>query len=81
MKIVIAPLADKTAREIGAKGSSGRRTQVRDANGHIATRYMIDFGSDTIDADLTYAFGRSIAREREENKRLTGSADGVVRKR
>jgi hypothetical protein len=81
MKYVVKELGRTTARQIGAKGSAARASRVIDQDGHASVRYTIDFGSKTIDDDLTYVFGRNVAQARKENKRLTGSADGIVRKR
>ena len=78
MKIVIAPLADKTAREIGAKGTTAKRQRVNGADGTVHDVWTLDLGSDNFERDLTYVFGRNVARARQENKRLTGSADGVA---
>lgn len=78
MKVVIAPLDNKTAREIGAKGSNARKRRIKTAEGKTREQWVVDFSSDTIDADFTYVFGLNVARARRENKRLIGSADGVV---
>ena len=80
MKVVIAPLADKDASKIGYKRTNVRRRKVRDAEGNAVTSYTVDFGSETIDRDLTWVFGRNVAKARQENKRVTGSPDGVRKK-
>ena len=76
MKIVTTRLKKKTAREVTAKGASAKLKRARNAAGRLTNLYVIDLSSDTIDRDLTYAFGRNVARAREENKRIIGSADG-----
>ncbi len=81
MKYVLKQFEHHTAREIAAKGGAVKGSRVRDTDGNVSTRYTIDFSSPTIDDDLTYVFGRNIAEARKENKRLTGSADGVEHKR
>lgn len=76
MKIVTTKLKKKTARQVTAKGSSTKLKRTRDASGKRTSLYVIDLSSDSLDLDLTYAFGRNVARAREENKRIIGSADG-----
>ena len=78
MKVVIAPLDKKTAREIGAKGSNAKKRRFKTRDGETKEQWVIDFASDTLSRDLTYVFGRNVAHARRENKRLLGSADGVV---
>lgn len=74
-KVVIGKLRDATARKIGAKHASVGSKRVRDEDGALHTLSTIDAGSKTIDRDLTYVFGRNVAKARRENKRVTGSAD------
>lgn len=78
MKVVIAPLEKKTAREIGAKGSNAKKRRFKNRDGQTEEQWVIDFASDTLMRDLTYVFGRNVARARLENKRLLGSTDGIV---
>lgn len=81
MKVVIAPLDNKTAREIGAKGSNAKKRRFRNRDGKVEEQWVIDFASDTIMRDMTYVFGQNVAHARRENKRLLGSSDGVVSER
>jgi hypothetical protein len=76
MKIVTTKLKKKTARQVTSKGSSAKLKRTRNASGKFTNVYVIDLSSDSIDRDLTYAFGRNVARAREENKKIIGSADG-----
>jgi hypothetical protein len=76
MKIVSKKLTGTTAREVTRKGTSLKVRRVRREDGGHEQLYVVDFGSKTIDRDLTYVFGRNVARARAENKRLLGSADG-----
>lgn len=76
MKVVKTKLKKMTARSITSKGASTQVKRVRDAAGRLSTIHVIDLSSDTIDRDLTYAFGRNVARARAENKRVIGTADG-----
>jgi hypothetical protein len=80
MKVITTKLKKKTARQITSKGASAKIKRTRDSNGKLVSRYVIDLSSETIDGDFTYAFGRNIARAREENRKLIGSADGRIRK-
>ena len=76
MKIVTTKLKKNTARQVTAKGASAKLKRTRGASGKRTNVYVIDLSSDTIDRDLTYAFGRNVARAREENKKIIGSDDG-----
>lgn len=78
MKVVIAPLDKKTAREIGAKGNNAQKRRFKTRDGKTQEQWVIDFASNTLMRDLTYVFGLNVARARRENKRLLGSADGIV---
>ncbi|MBA3668216.1 MAG: hypothetical protein H0W65_10935 [Sphingomonas sp.] len=81
MKIVQTRLKKTTAREITSKGASTRVKRSRDADGKLLSYHVIDLSSETIDRDLTYVFGRNVARARAENKKVIGSADGQPAKR
>jgi len=81
MQIEFKPLKNRTWRQITPAERSVKGERVRDAEGRVYTRFTVDFASDTIDDDLTYVFGRNVKRAREENKRVTGSADGVSTER
>jgi len=77
-KVVIARSKSKPAKR---KETSVTEKRVRDADGRARTLLIIDANSPTFGRDLEYVFGRNVAKARRENKRLTGSADGVVAKR
>lgn len=76
-KVVIAKLQNATARKIGAKTAAVREKRVRSEDGEVHTLSTLDASSKTFGRDLTYVFGKNVARARRENKRVTGSADSV----
>lgn len=81
MKVVKTKLPKRTAREITSRGSSTTIKRLRDADGKLTSFHVIDLSSRTIDQDLTYVFGRNVARARAENKKVIGTADGQPAKR
>ena len=81
MKVVKTKLSKRTAREITSRGSSTTIKRSRDADGKLVSLHVINLSSRTIDQDLTYAFGRNVARARAENKKVIGTADGQPTKR
>jgi hypothetical protein len=81
MKIVIGKLEKTTAREVTSKGSSVKLKRARGADGKTESVYVVDLASKTVDRDLTYVFGRNVAKARAENKKLLGSSDGCSIKR
>jgi hypothetical protein len=76
MKIVTTKLKKRTARQVTAKGTSTKLKRTRDASGKLTNLYVIDLSSSSVGRDLTYAFGRNVARAREQNKKIIGSANG-----
>jgi hypothetical protein len=81
-KVIHTKLGNKTARAITGKQTSVERRFVRDsANGKMIVMRTLDAGSRTFDTDLTYVFGKNVARARRENKQITGSTDSVPTKR
>lgn len=80
-KVVVKKLPRKSAREIAGKGVSAERRRVRGKDGEIRIVWALDGASSTFDADLTYVFGRNVAKARRENKEATGSTDFVPGKR
>jgi hypothetical protein len=78
-KVVITKFKHSTARDIGAKNAAVETKKVRGESGDIHTLSTLDAHSRSFTDDLTYVFGRNVARARRENKRLTGSADRVPR--
>jgi hypothetical protein len=78
-KIVVKSVGPK------AKPTDGRNTavvekRVRDAEGNVKTLRTLDVGSATFGDDLLYVFKKNVAKARRDNKRITGSADSIVRK-
>jgi hypothetical protein len=73
-KIVFKKLAMPTARSVGRKAVAMQKETVAGPDGprEIVT---IKTGGDTFARDLTYAFGRNVAKARRENKRVTGELD------
>lgn len=67
-KVEITSFKANTASKIGEKGTSVTKKFVRDAAGKRFVVRTIDMGSDTLTADLTYVFGRNVAKARKENK-------------
>lgn len=80
-KVIVTKLRRKSAREIAGKGISVERRRVRDEEGDIKNVWSLDGGSRTFENDLTYVFGRNVAKARRENKELTGATDFVPEKR
>lgn len=79
-KVVIKKLDGKTARKVGAKDVSVGQKRVRDSDGEVRTFRTLDAASKTFSTDLTYVFGRNVAKARRENKRVTGRTDSVPAK-
>lgn len=76
-KVVITKLKAKTAREISAKGATVTTKRVANGAGRFTTIRTLDSGSASFGTDFTRVFGANVKKAREENKRLTGAADGV----
>ena len=74
-KIVVTKLKGATARKVGSKGAAVSEKRVRDQGGKLRTVLTLDTRSKTFGDDLTYVFGKNVAKARRENKRLTGAAD------
>lgn len=64
-KVVYAPLKGSTP---GKKPSSVTKKQVTGAAGQIMTVYTLNADGGTFGADLSYAFGRNVAKVRSTNK-------------
>lgn len=80
-KVELTKFKANTARKIGQKGTSVTRETIRDAAGNRQTVHTIDGNSSTFAADLTYVFGRNVAKARQENKRVAGVPDFEPAKR
>lgn len=80
-KVVITKLENSTARQIGAKAAGTREKNIAAGRGKAETLTTLNANSGTFGDDLTYAFGKNVAKARRENKRLTGSSDFVPAKR
>ena len=67
-------LSKSAARAVETRrvaGHNGRKTVVR----------TLDANNDNFDDGLRYVFAQNVAKARRENKRVTGKADVVPRKR
>ena len=69
-----------SARVKGIRGLNVDVRWVRNPEGRLIKKFIIDSNSPTFDADLTYVFQRNVARARRENKRLFGSPDGFPKR-
>lgn len=78
VKVVFKKLRGATARKAGATAAVEEK-RVRNPDGSRVI-FTIDTGSKTFDQDLTYVFGRNVAKARRENKRVTGALDRVPAK-
>ena len=74
-KVVFKKLRGATSRKASATASVTEK-RVKCLDGTVAT-FTIDTSSSTFDQDLTYVFGRNVAKARRENKRVTGALDRV----
>ena len=79
VKVEIRKLSGATARQVGAKAATVKVKRVSNANGTklIST---LDAGNPNFGDDLTFVFGRNVAKARRENKRVTGTLDRVPTK-
>jgi len=77
-KVVFKKLRGATSRKAGVTAAVVE-TRVRKPDGTRVV-FTIDTASDTFSQDLTYVFGRNVARARRENKRVTGALDRVPAK-
>lgn len=74
-KVEIKSFKANTASKIGEKGTSVTKRFVRDADGKRHVVRTIDLASDTLSADLTYVFGRNVAKARKDHKRVPDAED------
>ena len=79
-KVVVEKLRGTTKSQIGAKAAGVVQKRVHGSDGTSKTIQTLDAGSKTFGSDLTFAFGRNVARARRENKRVTGAVDSVPAK-
>ncbi len=68
------------ARKRQAKPASVTEKRVRGADGKMTIFRTIDSASPTFGEDFLYIFRKNVAKARRENKRLIGTADGLVPK-
>jgi hypothetical protein len=54
--------------------------RVRDSEGRIVVLRTLDANSATFGTDFRHVFERNVDKARRENRKLTGAADGIVRK-
>jgi hypothetical protein len=64
----------RSGKELG----SVREKRVRDSEGKSVRILSLDANSATFIDDLTIVFRKNVARARRENRRLLGSADGIL---
>jgi hypothetical protein len=77
-KVVVKALNTKAESRKGAPSVTKKR--VRGADGKITTLRTINLDSRSFGSDLTYVFERNVAKARRENKKVTGTSDGVVKR-
>lgn len=77
MRVTFERLDNKTSREIGGKGVSARKQRITTASGDRQGIWSIELKG-SFETDLTYVFGRNVEKARRENKRVTGSPDGIA---
>ena len=77
-KVVVVKL--RGTRKHSSEKSAGTEKRVRDASGKVRVIRTLDGKSKTFGKDLTYVFGRNVAKARRENKQVTGVADRVPAK-
>jgi hypothetical protein len=73
-KVVIADLGNTT--DPRGKKTAVRKRRNRGSDGRVRQIMILDLTSVTFDDDLTYIFERNVAKARQENRKLLGSADG-----
>lgn len=61
----------------GASTHNVSAKKVRGADGKSKTMRFVDLDSPTLTNDLLYVFRKNVEKARRENKRVTGSADGL----
>ena len=78
-KVIVSDLKSKEAVRPG-KGRVAEK-RVPNGEGQVKVLRTLDVGSSTFGDDLHYVFRKNVAKARRDNKRIIGSADGVVTKR
>jgi hypothetical protein len=78
-KVVVRKLQRRGAKREAEPASVGQK-RVRGADGELHTLRTLNAGSKTFSNDLTYVFGKNVAKARRENKRVTGQTDCVPAK-
>jgi len=79
----VFPAKKKSSSHTGRTARAGPQIteqSVYDQDGRLTTVFTVDAGSATLGSDLRYAFEKSVARARRENKKKFGSADAHVQK-
>lgn len=74
-KVVIKKLQGRGAKRREAEPSSVGQKRVRGSDGELHTLRTLNTGSKTFSHDLTYVFGKNVAKARRENKRVIGRTD------
>ncbi|MBN8994573.1 MAG: hypothetical protein J0H63_07815 [Rhizobiales bacterium] len=73
-KVVFGKLGAKRPR------STVPTKRVRDGEGRVVVLRTLDANSATFGTDFRDVFERNVVKARRENRKLTGTADGIVRK-
>lgn len=78
-KVVVSPLnprGKKTRRAANRKDVKIK--QLRDENGKLIRVFSLDANDSSFGSKLRYAFGKSVAKARRENKKRFGAPDRVL---
>ena len=75
MAKVIIKKRVRATRKAAPRPETVGQKRVRSENGQFLTLRTIKTDSKTFGSDLTYVFGKNVAKARRENKRVTGSTD------
>lgn len=74
-KVVVKKLEGRGAKAHKTGPSSVGQKRVRGSDGELHTLRTLNTGSKTFSRDLTYVFGKNVAKARRENKRVIGQTD------
>jgi hypothetical protein len=78
-KVVISGVKARRASRPSKGGVVEKR--VLSGEGKVKILRQLDLRSSTFGTDLQYVFSKNVAKARRDNKRITGSAEGVITKR
>lgn len=80
MPKVLVKKSGKKGKVVTPLGKSVLVKRIRATDGRLMTIRTIDAASKTFGSDITYVFGRNVAKARRDNKRVTGVTDVVPAK-